>query len=321
MKWLELNIDTVHAALEVVENMLSQLGIDQIQISDGEEFQDFLEENKKCWDYVDDDLLAKMEGKSVVTFYLPENEEGYTLLAQVRIAMETLKAERSNMDLGAMILTLKHVSDADWENEWKQYYEPIAIGKRLMIVPEWQEADADGRVTVRLDPGLAFGTGSHATTRMCLSQLDKRVRGGERVLDIGCGSGILSIAALRLGASTAAACDIDEKAVSVAYENASLNGIGRDCYSVHAGDVLESEELQTTLLGRYDIVVANIVADVILALAPVVGGYLADDGIFLCSGIIDKRSEDVKCGLLENGFTIEETCSEDGWFAFAAKKL
>lgn len=320
MEWLELNIDTVHTALEVVENMLSQLGIDQIQISDEEEFQDFLEENKKCWDYVDDDLLKKMEGKSIVTFYLPENEEGYTLLAQVRIAMETLKASHSDMDLGAMILTLNHVCDADWENEWKQYYAPIAIGERLLIVPQWQEVDAGERVTLRLDPGLAFGTGSHATTRMCLSQLDKRVRGGERVLDIGCGSGILSIAALRLGASSAAACDIDEKAVSVAYENASLNGIGRDCYSVYAGDILESAHLQAALAGRYDIIVANIVADVILALAPVVGSYLAEGGIFLCSGIIDKRSEEVKRGLLENGFTIEETCSDEGWFAFAAQK-
>lgn len=319
MKWLQLCIDTARGGLAPLELMLSGLGIDGIEIEDETDFKEFLEHNEKYWDYVDDALLQEKQGKCRIKFYLEDSEAGMAQVAGVRLAMESLKKEQPDTDLGPMILTMAHVEDSDWENNWKQYYQPIAVGERLMIVPEWLSAETDGRIPLILDPGLAFGTGSHATTRMCLEQLDRRVHGGERVLDLGCGSGILSIAALRLGAKEAFACDIDEKAADVAYENAALNGIGKETYTVLAGDILTDQKLRAAIGGGYDIVVANIVADVIIALSAAVPALLAPKGVFLCSGIIDSRAEEVAGKLKDAGLRILETNTEDGWYAFAAE--
>ncbi len=317
MKWLELSIDTSHEGIEPVSEMLSSVGIDSIVVSDGDDFEDFLKNNKKYWDYVDDSLRREKAGKYSVGFYVEDSEEGWALLGRTRIAMERLKSEKAG--LGPMIMTMKNVADEDWENNWKQYYKPIEIGKRLIVIPEWEKADLNGRVPLILNPGLAFGTGSHATTRLCLEQLDSLVSGGERVLDLGCGSGILSIASLALGAAEAVACDIDDKAVGVAYENAELNGIGKDRYTVLAGDILSDTALQEEIGTGYDIVLANIVADVIIALAPTVRGLLKGGGTFICSGIIDTRAEEVAENLREAGLVIEETRALSGWYCYRLK--
>ncbi|MGI5955098.1 50S ribosomal protein L11 methyltransferase, partial [Dysosmobacter sp.] len=213
-----------------------------------------------------------------------------------------------------------NLRDEDWENNWKQYYKPMEIGQRLLVIPQWEQVDPGQRVPLILDPGLTFGTGSHATTRLCLTALEKTVAQDDRVLDLGCGSGILSIAALRLGASQALAVDIDDKCLDVAYENASLNGIGKDRYTVRVGDVLSDGSLRRELEGSYDIVVANIVADVIIALAPLVPSMLRPGGTFLCSGIIDDRAEEVRAALEAAGWTVLETQSADGWFAYTCRR-
>ena len=317
MKWLELHIDTVHAGLDAVETLLSSLGIDGVVIDDETEFQDFLENNHQYWDYVDENLEKQMQGKSRVTFYLEANEEGFAKMGEVRIALEDLKQRRR--DCGTLLMTLENLEDADWENNWKQYYKPMEIGERLLVIPQWETADTKGRVPLILDPGLTFGTGSHATTRLCLTALEQRIHGGERVLDLGCGSGILSIAALRLGADCAFACDIDDKCLKVAYENAALNGIGPDTYTVKVGDILTDTALRADIGTGYDIVVANIVADVIIALAPAVRPLLKKDGVFLCSGIIDDRAEEVAGKLREAGLEILETHSSEGWFSYLCR--
>ena len=211
---------------------------------------------------------------------------------------------------------MEGVQDSDWENNWKKFYKPMEIGERLLVIPEWETADPKGRVTLILNPGLTFGTGSHATTRLCLKALERYIHGGETVLDLGCGSGILSIAALRLGASRAFACDIDEKCETVAYENAALNGVTKDVYTVRTGDVLSDEKLKAAIGGGYDMVVANIVSDVIIGLAPHVRPYLKDGGKFLCSGIIDTRAEEVKNELIAAGWNVLESNSSEGWFSY-----
>ena len=314
MDWLELKIDTSHAGLDAVTELLEQQGVTGVMIDDEADFQSFLENNRQYWDYVDEELLAQKKGVSRVTFYLERNENALGTVAAVRIAMAALKKEHP--EYAPMLLTMEDVADEDWENNWKQFYKPMEIGNRLLVVPEWEEAHGGERVKLVLNPGLTFGTGSHATTRLCLQALDTHIHGGESVLDLGCGSGILSIAALRLGAVRAFACDIDEKCVDVAYENAALNGIGKDRYTVRWGDVLSDEALRQEMGGGYDVVVANIVADVIMGLSGSVRPFLKAGGLFLCSGIIDDRAEEVLAKLKGDGWDVFEQRSSEGWFSY-----
>ena len=321
MDWLELHIDTTHAGLEPVETLLSSLGIDGVVIDDETEFQDFLENNHQYWDYVDEDLEKAMAGKSRITFYLEAGEEGFAKMGEVRIALENLK--KTAQACGTLLMTMDSLQDADWENNWKQYYKPMEIGERLLVIPQWEQEDPKvrkalegGRVPLILEPGLTFGTGSHATTRLCLTALEQAVQGGEKVLDLGCGSGILSIAALKLGAASALAVDIDDKCLDVAYENAAMNGIGRDTYTVKVGDILSDEALRAEIGGGYDVVLANIVADVIIGLGPMVRSLLRENGVFLCSGIIDTRAEEVADKLRQAGLEILDTRSSEGWYAY-----
>ena len=318
MNWLEIKVDTAPAGLDAVSEQLEQLGITGLVIDDEADFYDFLERNHQYWDYVDESLLREKRGLCRVTFYLPDDADGAVTLRQVRSALAGL--EGSNPSCVPLHLTQERMADADWENNWKQFYKPMEIGERLVVIPEWESANIPaGRAALILNPGLTFGTGSHATTRLCLTELESHIHGGEKVLDLGCGSGILSIAALVLGAGRAFACDIDEKCVDVAYENAALNGVGRERYTVRWGDVLTDRQLQSEFGGNYDLVVANIVADVIMGLSAQVRPFLKKDGLFLCSGIIDDRAQEVADKLRADGWTILKSRQSEGWFSYLCR--
>ncbi len=314
MKWLEIHVDTTPAGIEPVSALLNDCGVDGLVIDEEGDFNRFLENNRQYWDYVDDALLREKKGRCRVTFYLEETDAGWNQLAQARIALSALKS--AHPEYSPLLMSMENVENADWENNWKQYYKPMEIGERLLVVPEWEQAAPGDRVRLILNPGLTFGTGSHATTRLCLTALERLIHGGEKVLDLGCGSGILSICALLLGAADAFACDIDDKCVGVAYENAALNGIDRAHYTVRAGDVTSDRALQREFGGEYDLVVANIVADVIIHLAPLVRPLLKEGGRFLCSGIIDARAGEVRQKLLAAGWMISEEHSSEGWYCY-----
>ena len=308
-KWLEVVINTTPDKLDSVTAKLIAAGMDGLVIEDEADFLQFLENNKAYWDYVDQELLDRMKGVTRVKFYVTDDEAGH----------DQLKQYTAKLDCEYVTSTLE---ENDWAYSWQKYYKPLVIGQRLYIVPEWEKDKAvpAGRCPLYLNPGLTFGTGSHASTQLCLEGVEEHTVPGKGVIDLGCGSGILSIAALALGASHAVAVDIDPKAVDVAYENAALNGIGKDRYLVRAGNVIADTALANELAQeKYHLVLANIVADVIIPLSVRVPAMLEEDGIFLCSGIIDTRAHEVENALKKNGLTVTRKREKNGWVALEAK--
>ena len=306
MRWMEVAVEMGGQEIEELCERLAALGVDGMVVEDEADFRRFLEDNRQYWDYVDEELEQRFTGKSRVKFYLADDEGGQAILRRVREELGLA------MDVGFL-------EDSDWENNWREYYKPLAIGEKLLVVPAWEEADLAGRLPLRLDPGLIFGTGSHATTRMCLEALEQFAGEGKQVLDLGCGSGILGIGALVLGCERVAGCDIDPKAPDVALANAALNGIGKERFRILAGDILSDAGLRRELGTGYDIVLANIVADVIRVLAPLVPDFLAPGGVFITSGIIEGRQEELRRALEDAGFAILEHKCQEEWHCFVCR--
>ena len=256
-------------------------------------------------DLIDEDLLQKDREHAIIHIYIEPTENPNE-------AVDFLKA-RLDAEKIVYSLDTENISEDDWANNWKQYFKPTEIGERLLILPEWESAPETERAILKLDPGAAFGTGTHATTKLCLQVLDKVVQGGETVLDIGCGSGILSIASLLLGAKSAVGVDIDSLAVKTAKQNAEKNDYYEPQFTAVQGDLAEE------ISGKYDICVANIVADVIIRLCENVVDYMNDGALFITSGIIDTRADEVYAALINAGFEVTERFESGGWVAFTAK--
>ena len=322
MDWLQVSIYTSPEGIEPLCGRLYNLGITGVEIQDKDDFEDFLENNKQYWDYVDEDLREKMSGETRVKIYVSDNETGHNQLSAVRDDLVSFKSLDSDNLFGSLRVEIDTMHEEDWENNWKQYFKPIYVGDRLVIKPEWETIpDGDGKIVFNIDPGMTFGSGQHETTRLCVETLDTTVKKGDKVLDLGCGSGILSIIALMLGAGEARAVDIDPNCKRIAYSNAALNGIGKDVYTVLDGNILIDEEFKssTEKSGPYDIVVANIVADVIIPLASDVRRYLKDGGTFIASGIIEMRIDEVKEAIEKNGFEIQEIKKENDWYCIISR--
>ena len=311
MQYIEITINSKPEEIDDLCARLTGLGVNSLVIEDEESIRTFLEENKQYWDYIDEELEKSIKGVCRVKFYLENTESGFLHLGYIR----------GNLRPGEK-LRMRPVKESDWENNWKQYYKPIKVGNRLLIVPEWEEVkDTEGRKVLRLDPGLLFGTGSHPTTQMCLEALELVAEKGKNMLDLGCGSGILAIAGLILGADNAIGVDIDDKVPDAAMKNAELNYLMPDHISFTVGDITKDENLQKELLqNRYEIITANIVADVIIELAPQIKDYMTEDGLFICSGIIEGRQDEVIRNLINSGLEVIAEFTKDGWYAYACCK-
>ncbi len=305
MRYIEVTVNTPGAEIDARCQEMADMGAGGFVIENEEDFKDFLEQNHQYWDYVDDELENQFAGVSRIKCYLTDDEDGLAVLRRINAAYSDV--------------TTSYVEDSDWENNWREYYKPIEVGEKLVVVPEWEEAPQDGRLPLRLDPGLIFGTGSHATTRMCLAALEEFSKPGVRVLDLGCGSGILGIGALILGCDSCLGVDIDPKAPDVVMSNAALNGIGADKMTAWAGDIIADSSLRARIGGGYQLVLANIVADVIIPLSAVVRQFMAPGAVFICSGIIEHRWPETEAALISNGFEILDHKSEEEWHCFVCR--
>jgi len=305
MRYIEVTVNTPGAEIDARCQEMADMGAGGFVIENEEDFKDFLEQNHQYWDYVDDELENQFAGVSRIKCYLTDDEDGLAVLRRINAAYDDV--------------TTSYVEDSDWENNWREFYKPIEVGEKLVVVPEWEEAPQDGRLPLRLDPGLIFGTGSHATTRMCLAALEEFSKPGVRVLDLGCGSGILGIGALILGCDSCLGVDIDPKAPDVVMSNAALNGIGADKMTAWAGDIIADASLRARIGGGYQLVLANIVADVIIPLSAVVRQFMAPGAVFICSGIIEHRWPETEAALISNGFEILDHKSEEEWHCFVCR--
>ena len=306
MAWLEITVSTTADSIDDTAAMLTAAGFSELVLEDQSQFEDFLEENRACWDYIDEQLQEKLQGLSHIKLYLDETDTQ---------SLSRLQSMGLNMTVTAL-------PETDWENSWQEHYPAVEVGEKLIVLPYWlADTDESGRTPVILDPGLTFGTGAHPSTQMVMEAMEQRLTPGSHCLDLGSGSGILSIAALRLGAASATGVDIDPKAEDIARENAAYNGFSAPEFTACTGDVTADKRLMARLNAQnYDTVLVNIVADVIIHLAPTLPAFLQKHSILICSGILDKRLDDVTGALQKAGLTVIETKSKEDWRCVIAKR-
>ena len=322
MDWIKLSISTTTEGIEAVCAVLMEQGVTGVEIDDSTDFHNFLENNRDKWDYVDEELLKAHESGSYVSFYVTDDTEGKETVSLVKDALLALKSQDADGGFGTLEISGTNMKEEDWSENWKQYFKPLNVGDKILILPEWETlTQPTDRTVFTVNPGMSFGTGAHHTTQLCIKAMEKYLENGMTVLDLGCGSGILSIISLLLGATHATAVDIDENAVKIAVENAEKNNIDLSRYRTMAGNVTCDEKLFAKISDRkYDIVLANIVADVIIGIKDIVPAFLKDNGIFITSGIIEERLDDVVSAYSETDFTQISEEHQGGWAALVYKK-
>ena len=317
MEYLELTISAVSRGIDALSAALTAGGFADLVIEDQAEFESFLDENRAYWDYIDEKLQSQLEGLSQIKLYLEKEDESG--LAKLEALLEALKEQHGD-NLGSLELTVTPLAPVDWEESWKDNYPPQPVGEKLIVLPYWIE-DAQNRIPIILDPGLTFGTGAHPSTQMVMEFMEELDLQDKNCLDLGSGSGILSIAALRLGAKAATGVDIDPKAEDIARENAAYNGFSSPRFTALTGNVTENKKLMNRLReDSYDLVLVNIVADVIIGLAPILPGFLQENSHLLLSGILDTRQEDVRRAIENAGLTIVEQKAKEDWRSLKVRK-
>ena len=309
MSWLEITVNTEPGAIEETAAALTAGGFSELVIEDQAQFESFLEENRAYWDYIDEEFQNRLEGLSQIKLYLEDsNTEGLQ------------KLERLLEQLGRS-MTVEAMAETDWEESWKANYPPQQVGQRLVVLPYWNADETAGRLPVILDPGLTFGTGAHPSTQLVMEAMERLVTPGAACLDLGSGSGILSIAALRLGAASAVGVDIDPKAEDIARQNAAYNGFGSEVFTALTGNVTADRRLMERLSeDAYRVVLVNIVADVIIGLAPVLPAFLKNESILICSGILDTRLPEVIAALEHAGLTVTNITAREDWRCVCAER-
>lgn len=309
MAWLEITVNTASKDVEDVAARLTARGYADLVIEDQAEFESFLEENRAYWDYIDDEFQKKLEGLSRIKLYLEESDEAG--LARLRDTVAEL----------GLTMEAKPLPETDWEESWKDSYPPQEVGENLVVLPYWLAEEETERKKIILDPGLTFGTGAHPSTQMVMEAMEQRVQPGWHCLDLGSGSGILSITALRLGAQSAVGVDIDPKAEDIARENAAYNGFGSPAFTALTGNVTEDKALMGRLSeNHYDLLLVNIVADVIIGLSPILPDFMGEHTLLICSGILDSRLDDVTAALEKAGLTVTEIRAKEEWRCVLAKR-
>lgn len=323
MNWTQVDIYTTTEAIDLLSSKIQDLGIRGCMVQDAQDFQEFLEQKDGRWDYLEDGLMELAHCETCITVYLPEDGQGTETLSALRDMLAQLRAADPEHIYGRLEMQCSGIREEDWANNWKQYFKPFPVGKKLYIKPSWETptAEAAGRTVLEIDPASSFGTGQHHTTRLCLELMESEIQpGATRLLDLGCGSGILFIGGLLLGAKSAYAVDIEENAVRIAGENAAENHLDPDSYTISCGNVITDAALTEAIGTGYDVITANIVADVIKAMAPLFPRFLKPDGTLILSGIITERADEVLETVTAQGFAVLEKREASGWCAVKLRR-
>ena len=319
--FIQADIYTASQAIDGITGALTDYGITGFIISDSADFESFLADKNSNWDYVDDELMGLSKVEPHITLYVHDNAQGAETLAAIRSLIESWKQNNSDGYYGNLRMELANVKEEDWANNWKQYFKPLCVGEKLLIKPSWEKvAEGEKRKILEIDPASSFGTGQHNTTQLCLELVEKNLHEGDSILDLGCGSGILSIGALLLGAESATAVDVDENSVKIAKENAEKNHISAEKYTAYCGNIIDDKALVEQIGTGYDLLCANIVADVLIGMSGIFGGFIKDGGTLIVSGIIDQRKDEVLDRLKAEGFELIEIREKEDWVAASFRK-
>jgi ribosomal protein L11 methyltransferase len=313
MKFIKTNIYTKSGACDSLIFRLEDLDIGGFEAHDPVDFQEFLDNKDANWDYVEDSLMALKDEPTYVTVYLQDNAQGIEMLGALLQRLGEIKKEDNEDYFGSLHVETESVEEEDWADNWKQYFKPFPVGEKLMIKPTWETVNDDTRKILEIDPASSFGTGQHETTFLCLEALEKNIQEGDTVLDLGCGSGILAVAALLLGAKHVTITDIFENAVDTSCENIENNGFDSNAYRAFCGDITKSKKLRDRIGSGYRVITANIVADVIIAMSPYFKNFLDKNGVLLVSGIISERLKEVISSLQEHSIIIKSVTEKNGW--------